>query len=175
MTTATISQKSLLRITAVTAALLLVPLIAMQYTAEVNWTVSDFVVAGCLLFGAGLAYAFLTSRSGSTAYRAAAGIAVMGALLLIWINLAVGIIGDESNPYNLMYAGVLAVGFIGALLARFRPLGMARSLVAMAVAQIFVAIVAAVAGVGSTIAVTAVFVALWLASARLFCSSDGTG
>lgn len=162
-------------IATVTAALLLVPLIAMQFTAEVNWTASDFVIAGCLLFGTGLAYVFISSKSGSTAYRAAAGIAVMGALLLIWINLAVGIIGDESNPFNLLYAVVLAVGVIGALLARFQPLGMARALVAMAIAQILVAIIAAVADVGPTIAITAVFVALWLASARLFCSSNGAG
>lgn len=172
MTMAAIGQKSLFRIATATGALLLVPLIAMQFTAEVNWTAFDFVFAGSLLFGTGLAYSFLAAKAGSIAYRAGAALAVVGALLLIWANLAVGIIGDENNPYNLMYAGVLAVGLVGVLVARFRPRGMAFAMVAMAVTQILIAMVAAIAGLGSTLAVTVFFVALWLSSARLFCSSE---
>ena len=34
--------------------LLLIPLVAMQFTSEVNWTLSDFVVGGMLLFGTGI-------------------------------------------------------------------------------------------------------------------------
>ena len=55
--------------------------------------------------------------------------------MLVWINLAVGIIGSEDNPANLMYGGVLAVGVAGAVAARFRPGGMARALAATALAQ----------------------------------------
>jgi len=83
---------------------------------------------------------------GSIVYRAAVGVAVGAALLLIWINLAVGIIGDEGNPANLMHIGVLAVGIIGAIFARLRPLGMARVLLATAVAQMLVAMIAQIAG-----------------------------
>jgi hypothetical protein len=50
------------------------------------------------------------------------------------MNLAVGIIGSEDNPANLMYGGVLAVGIIGAIIARFEPHGMARALVATTLA-----------------------------------------
>jgi hypothetical protein len=51
------------------------------------------------------------------------------------MNLAVGVIGTEDDPANLMYVGVLAVGIIGAIIARFRPHGMARTLFATALAQ----------------------------------------
>ncbi len=51
------------------------------------------------------------------AYRFAVGVALAAAFLLVWMNLAVGLIGSEDNPANLMYFGVLAVGFIGAIIA----------------------------------------------------------
>jgi len=106
----------------VVALILLIPLVAMQFTSEVNWTLSDFVFAGVLLFGAGLTYE-LARKAGGIAYRAAVGVALAAAFLLVWINGAVGIIGNEDNPANLMYGGVLAVGIIGAMIARFQATG----------------------------------------------------
>ena len=137
----------------VTACILLLPLVAMQFTDEVVWDLADFVVAGVLLFGAGLTYELVARRArkaGNTAYRAAVGVAVATALILVWMNLAVGIIGNEENPANLMYGGVLAVGIIGALIARFQPQGMARALFATALAQMLVAVIALITGWGST-------------------------
>jgi hypothetical protein len=75
------------------------------------------------MFGTGLAYELAVRMSSDTAYRAAAGIALAAAFILIWVNLAVGIIGSEDELANLMYFGVLAVGIIGALIARFQPHG----------------------------------------------------
>ena len=43
------------RMAALTGMLLL-PLVAMQFTVEVTWAPGDFVAAGKLLFGAGMAY-----------------------------------------------------------------------------------------------------------------------
>lgn len=77
----------------VTAAILLVPFIAMQFTAEVNWTAFDFVVAGVLLAGTGLAYVLSTMKMSSSRSRLAIGAALAVALLLVWAELAVGIIG----------------------------------------------------------------------------------
>jgi CHASE2 domain-containing sensor protein len=74
----------------------------------------------------------------------------VGALLLIWITGAVGIIGSEDEPANLMYALVLAVGIVGAIIARFQPRGMAYALFATAVAQALAGIIALAAGWGST-------------------------
>ena len=109
----------MLRVALVTGLLLLVPLVAMQFTDEVRWNLADFVVAGALLFGAGATYQLLAARTDNLAYRAAVGVAVGATLMLVWANLAVGLIGSEDNPANLMYLGVLAVGIIGALVARF--------------------------------------------------------
>jgi hypothetical protein len=135
-------NKNIIRIALVTAFLLLLPLLAMQFTDEVDWNLSDFIVAGTLLFGAGLTYELIARKAGNRAYRAAIGVAVAAALLLTWINLAVGIIGSENNPVNVMYFWVLGVGIIGAFIARLRPQGMARALFATAIAQALVSVMA---------------------------------
>ena len=109
--------------------------------------------------------------SGKIAYRAGFGIAVLAAFLLVWVNLAVGIIGAEDNPANLMYAGVLAVGGIGAFMARFRPAGMARAMFAAAAAVAVVGAIALVAGLDDRVVVVlmnGIFVALFAASALQF-------
>lgn len=119
---------------------LLIPLVAMQFSDEVKWTFFDFVVCGVILYGARFTYEWVASRESTIAYRAAVGMAVVTALILVWINGAVGIIGD--GPVNVLYAGVLVVGFIGVLIANFQPLGMARALVATAIAQMLVPVIA---------------------------------
>jgi len=124
------------------AGILLIPLIAMQYTSEVNWDLFDFVAMWILLTGAGLSYSFVSTHSGSSAYRLAAGIGVGTTLLLIWMNGAVGIIGSEDNPANLLYGAVLVVGAAGALIARCRPAGMTKTLFATAITQMLVPAVA---------------------------------
>jgi hypothetical protein len=98
---------------------------------------------------------------------------VATALILVWVNAAVGIIGD--GPVNLMYFGVLAVGLVGALIARFRPLGMAWTLFAMAIAQMLVPAIALVVwnppfdpGIAPVFGLNAFFAALWVVSALLF-------
>lgn len=150
------------------AALMLLPAVAMRFTREVNWDGFDFAVFGSMLLLACGTYELATQMSRNRHYRAATAIAVVSGFLLVWINLAVGILGNESNPANLMYFGVLAVGAAGALIARFRAQGMARALQATAVAQTAVAVIALIAGYGATVLLTIVFVLLWLASARLF-------
>jgi hypothetical protein len=111
----------------------------------------------------------------NSAYRAAVGVALAAAFILVWVNAAVGIIGSEDNNANLMYGRVLAVGIAGAIVARFQPHGMACALVATALAQALVAAIALVAGLGSPgsgpleiAALNGFFAALWLISAWLF-------
>ncbi|TCU11779.1 hypothetical protein EV132_117120 [Rhizobium sullae] len=108
---------------AAVAALLLLPLFAMQFTDGVNWDVVDFSVFGAMLLGVGVTYELAVRMTGSSAYRAAVGVAVAAAFLLVWINLAVGIIGSEDNAANLMYGGVLAIAVIGAANGRFQSAG----------------------------------------------------
>ena len=71
--------------------LLLIPLIAMQFTNEVNWTLCDFVVAGILLFGTGLIFNLVVRKIKNIKYRIVIGVALLIVLLLIWAELAVGI------------------------------------------------------------------------------------
>jgi hypothetical protein len=155
---------------------LLLPLIAMQFTDQVNWGLFDFALAGTLLFGTLLTFELAVRSTGSLAYRCAVGLALAAAVLLIWVNLAVGIIGSEGEPTNLLYACVLAAGLAGALVARFQPAGMARALFAAALAQALITILAIAAGWGARgpywpldiLALNGVFVALFAASGVLF-------
>ncbi|GAB4226467.1 MAG: hypothetical protein Kow00121_54750 [Elainellaceae cyanobacterium] len=89
-----------------------------------------------------------TRINSSTAYRSAIGVALAAAFILIWLSLGVGIIGKDGDPANLMYFGVLAVGIIGAIIARLQPRGMARALFVTAIAQALVAAIALIAELG---------------------------
>ncbi len=79
-----------------TCALLCIPLVAMQFTSEVNWTVGDFVVMGILLFGAGSIFV-LVSRRVAPKYRVLTGALVLIGLLYVWAELAVGIFTDLGS------------------------------------------------------------------------------
>ena len=123
---------------AVAALILLLPLIAMQFTNEVNWDVADFALAGAFLVGTGITYELAMRKTDDTAYRAAVGVALAAAFILVWMSLGVGVIGNDGDPANLMYFGVLGAGIIGAIIARFQPHGMARALFATALAPALV-------------------------------------
>jgi hypothetical protein len=110
-----------------------------------------------------------------TAYRAAMSVALAAALMLIWLSLGVGIIGRDGDPANAMYFGVIAVGQIGAIIARFRPQGMAWALLAMALAQALVTAIALIARLGlpysgpaEILGLNGFFITLFAASAWLF-------
>jgi predicted anti-sigma-YlaC factor YlaD len=166
-----------------TSLLLLIPLVAMRFTDEVNWTALDFIVMGILLFGTGLTYVLISRLSDSIAYRAAVGVAVLAGFVLIWGNLAVGLIGSENNPANLLYFVVLAIGFIGAAIARFRPRGMMRALFTTAIAQALVPVIALIIwkstfyeppGIVGVFILNGFFVGLFVVSALLFRHASST-
>src|SRR4028119_1985403 len=153
-----------------TAFILLIPLLTAP-----AWTLADFVFAGALIFGTGLAFVLVARKAGNIAYRAAVAVALAAALLLVWVTGAVGIIGSEDNNANLMYFGVLAVGIVGAIVARLRPHEMARALFATALAQAAVAVSAVIFGLGlpwspplEILALNGFFVGLFVGSALLF-------
>jgi hypothetical protein len=149
------------------AFLLLLPAIAMRLTSDVDWDGRDFITIGIMLAAACATCELAAKVSGNGAYRAASGVAVATAFVTVWANLAVGMIGDEGNPLNLLFGGVLAVALAGAILARFEPARMVRAMVVTAVTQ------AATGAVGlSTDSRGALysmaFAAPWLLSAWLF-------
>ncbi len=166
-------SKSILRAALVTALILLIPLIAMQFTSEVNWSAGDFVFMGVLLFGTGLAWELISKKSGKPAYRLAVALAVLASFLLIWVNAAVGIIG-EDNPANLLYLAVVAIAFFGATASKFEARKSSYAMFAAAAAQALVPVIALVfwnsdfsPGVMQVFALNGFFVMLWIASGLL--------
>ena len=75
------------------SALLLIPLIAMQFSTEVIWSLSDFVIMGALLLSVGLAFEFMLKKVTTNKNRIIIGGFILLLFLLIWIELAVGIFG----------------------------------------------------------------------------------
>jgi len=73
--------------------LLLVPLIAMQFTDEVNWTLADFIVAGALLFTTAVTCDFVIRKVTKLEYRIAICLTIVVILLIVWAELAVGLFG----------------------------------------------------------------------------------
>jgi len=90
-------NKTLLSIIFTVAFLLLIPLIAMRFTEEVHWTLSDFMVAGALLLGTGLLLDLILRKVKSIKYRIAISVTLLIALLLVWAELAVGIFGSPFS------------------------------------------------------------------------------
>ncbi len=111
-----------------------------------------------------------------TTYRAAVGVAVAAGLFLVLMMGAVGIIGIEGDPADLMYFGVLAVGVGGAIVARFQPDGMARAMSVTAGATALVAVIALLLGrhraayssVFEILGLNGMFATLFAGSAWLF-------
>mgnify|MGYP001031533283 CR=1 FL=1 len=81
----------------IVSLLLLVPFIAMRFTDNVNWAPFDFVVAGVLLLGAGFTFDFSIRKIKNKTYRILVPIILVLIFLLLWAELAVGILG---NPFG---------------------------------------------------------------------------
>lgn len=76
-----------------TAALLLIPLVAMQFSKEVNWSSFDFLVAGFLLLGTAIILELILKNVKKTTHRVLLLIGLFCGLFLVWAELAVGIFG----------------------------------------------------------------------------------
>lgn len=158
------------------AALLLAPLVAMRFTTEVDWDGADFAFAGVMIFLACGAVELAVRASSSLAYRAGVVFAVGTAFLLVWATGAVGVIGSEDNPANLMFAGVLLSAVVGSSVAAFRARGMATAMFATAVVQVAVGLIALTGNMGTdgaiwpmdVIGATAVYATGWLLAGGLF-------
>ena len=90
----TAQNKRLSGILLTVGGLLIIPLVFMQFSNEVDWTLFDFMIAGFLLGGAGLLIELILRKVKSKERRLMFGAAVLVILALIWIELAVGIFGS---------------------------------------------------------------------------------
>lgn len=158
----------------VAIALLLTPLLIMQLSDEWNWSVGDFVFAGIMICGTCLVYEAAARRSPDLAYRGGAILALAASFVIVWINLAVGIVG-EDDPANVNFFGLVIMAAAASFAADFRAKGLARAMACVAVAQIAVGMLAASApntesspGPVALMGINGGFAALWLLSAALF-------
>ena len=88
-----LKNKRLLAIISAVVLLLLIPLTAMQFTNEVNWSFGDFIVAALLLLGTGLAIEFVLRKVRNKQNRYALLFFILAFLFVVWVELAVGIFG----------------------------------------------------------------------------------
>lgn len=180
------NNKRIVRIALAIIGLLSTPLIAMQFTDEVNWSGSDFIIMGIMLSVAGALYEIGARMSTNTPYRVGLATAVGTGFLLTWMNLAVGIIGSENNPANQLFFFVVLIGFFGAIISGFKARGMAWAALVTAIAQFLVPITALMMykpdltagegpGVIGVFILNSFFVGLWLVAARLFKNAAEKG
>jgi hypothetical protein len=165
---------------AVPTVLLATPAAMMLQAAEGwRWGAFDFAFAALLLYGTAGLIDLAIRKGGSLAYRLGAAVALLVSFLLVWVNGAVGVIGDEDNPANLMFIAIILVALAGSALARFRARGMARAMLLACLLTAAIAAAAPVLGRGAdeppgTVGLTLLignFAALWGLSAALFAKA----
>ena len=116
-------------------------------------------------------------------YLLAAGVAVLGCLMMAYIIAALGLIADEGDRADMVYLVVFGTGLVGTAVARLRPFGMAMTLFAMAFAQAAIGAITFLAGlqlvplftVFKVLALNGFFTAMFTASGWLFLQSAGPG
>jgi hypothetical protein len=86
------NKTNLLRILTGTALALSIPFIVMQFSEEWDWDLGDFIIIGTLLIGSGTIFV-LTATKVNPKYRPLIAIGFILMVMLIWAELAVGIIG----------------------------------------------------------------------------------
>lgn len=165
------------------ATFLAIPAVAMLFNDEVRWTLSDFLVAGTILGGLALMFEALIRRGG-TAYRAAAALTLGACLLLVWVNLAVGIVGEGDHPANFLFMAVVLIAGAGAAGAGLAAAGMARTMLLAGIVQALILPVVLTGSAGAQEApnwplavsvLTALLTATWLSAAWLFRQAARAG
>ncbi|PKL06939.1 MAG: hypothetical protein CVV53_01795 [Spirochaetae bacterium HGW-Spirochaetae-9] len=108
-------------------------------------------------------------------YISAIALSVFGVLFLIWMSLGIGIIGEDENPKNAVYASVVLIGIAGTILSRRKPAGMALTLFTMALAQAVIAIISIILKAGmpwsppaELLGLNGIFIVIFTGSGLLF-------
>jgi uncharacterized protein YybS (DUF2232 family) len=73
--------------------ILLIPFIAMQFSNEINWELNDFVIMGAMLLSTGLSCELVLRKAKSVKTRILICALILLVFLLVWAELAVGILG----------------------------------------------------------------------------------
>jgi len=142
----------------------------MQVSDGWHWTAGSFAIAGVIIGGVCLLYELAERASGSRAYRAGVAVALVTSVLTVWTT----IVRDDGSGIGFLMLVMTAV--VGALSAWFRPAGMARTMLGVAVMQALLGIAVATApstasspaGISRALLFSGFFALLWLLSAAFF-------
>ena len=159
----------------IAAGLMLLPVTVQLVSGNFGWSAGDFVFAAVILFTGGFLFDIAARKAPNLSYLLGAGAALAAGFGLFVVNGAVGLVGSEDEAHNLLFLAVILVAAAGAVAARGRPSGMARAMLAAAIAHIVVSagllIRAGGASDGSVMTEVvglSMFAGIWLASALLF-------
>jgi hypothetical protein len=130
--------KTMLRVALGALAVLMVPLVASQVVEGWHWSAGSFVFVYVLFFATGMVYALVARRMSAWSYKAGVGVALVAGFALGWSNMVQ--VADSGHPENLAYYSVLAVGVVGAVLARLEARGLALTMFAMAATLALIAV-----------------------------------
>jgi len=140
------------------------------------------LVVTAALFALGCTVVELGARkSARWTYAAGAAIAALTGLGQVWMNLAVGLVGSEDNPVNLVFFAVVAVAMLGALLVRGKAAGMVWVMGLAAAIQVLAGAIGMTAGdavhapPSGMLFLTTFFAGLWLNAAALFRAAARAG
>jgi hypothetical protein len=84
-------QNNIARSALITLGLLLIPLVAMQFSNEVNWERSDFVIMGALIFITSLVFNYVKGKIKNNSKRIVVSALIILGFIYVWAELAVGI------------------------------------------------------------------------------------
>ena len=121
-----------LRILLITLLLLVIPATGNQTVEGWNWSFFDFMWAGAMIAGVQFAYHAFVTKVHNHTYKLATMLGLGATFVLLWINAAVGIAGDDDGINMIFFLGILGTLGVGSLLTKGKPRGMAKVLYAVA-------------------------------------------
>lgn len=162
------------------AILLATPAVMMQINSGWHWGAGAFVAFGIILGGIVSLYELTARKFASVTYGIGVTVALTTLFLVILMNIVGSITGQEEDPVNLSFFGLVLAAATGAFAARLRPDGMARAMLGTAGIQVFLGMMIATApstlntprGVVGVLLLSGFFVVLWLVSAACFWTAS---
>lgn len=157
------------------AALMLLPITIQLVSGNFGWSTFDFLFVAVVLLSGCTLFDIAARRAPNFFYLAGASLALAAGFGLIVVNGAVGLVGDEDQGHNLFFLLVILVAIVGFVLARGRPGGASKAMLAAAFTHIVVSGTLMVSAgrfagpnPGPEIFGLSFFAAMWLGSSWLF-------
>ncbi len=157
------------------AAIMLVPVSVQLFSGNFGWSIFDFIGVAIILLAGCLIFDFTARRAPNLSYLAGAGAALAAGFGSLVVNGAVGLVGSEDEPHNLLFLFVLIIAIGGAAIAEGRPSSMARAMFTAALTHVFVSVALVLKARGISdgdpqmeVVGLAMFAGIWLASGWLF-------